>query len=355
MIKFCSIIVPIRNEEKHIVRCLTSLVNQGYGAENFEIIVVDGMSSDNTRRLLAPFLQFYRNVRLIDNPERIVPIALNLGIRQAWGEIIVRVDGHAFVESSYLEECVRIMDITGAECVGGVIASINSTTVGKGISLAMSSQFGVGNARFRTAGSAGFVDTLAFGAYRKSVFDQIGYFDESLVRCQDDEFNYRLRKAGGRIYLHPDIKAYYYAREDFAGLWRQYFQYGLWKVRVLQKHLSMMQIRQFVPSLFVITLTATGILSPLYSFPRLLFFSLVVVYFFCALLAGIRLAWKNHFAHFYLLPIAFFTLHFSYGFGFIFGLFRFWGHFRSNSKVEAAGSREAQAISELFLAKTGEP
>ncbi len=351
MKRYCYIIVPIRNEEKHIVRCLSSLVGQSYGRENYEILIIDGMSNDKTRVLLAPFLQAQGNVCLIDNPERIVPIALNLGIRHAKGEIIIRVDGHASVDSDYLENCVRVMDATGADCVGGIIRSVNTTIIGKGISLAMSSGFGVGNARFRTSGSAGYVDTLAFGAYRRSVFDRIGYFDESLVRCQDDEFNYRLRKAGGKIYLHPEIKADYYPREGLADLWRQYFQYGLWKVRVLQKHFSMMQIRQFVPSIFVLALAATAFASPFFRWFGIMFPFIVSVYVLCAVLASVRLAWKKQYAHCYLLPIIFATLHVSYGLGFFRGLIRFWRLFGSERERRTWGVRTSIETSKPFPAK----
>jgi len=343
--------VPIRNEEQHIVRCLASLVNQSYGEENYEIIVVDGMSCDHTRDLLAPFLREHRQVRMIDNPGKIVPIALNLGIRQAKGEIIIRVDGHASVDKDYLEKCAKMLDATGADCVGGVIRSVNTTTVGRGISLAMSSRFGVGNARFRTSGSAGYVDTLAFGAYRRSVFDRIGYFDESLVRCQDDEFNYRLRKAGGKIYLHPDIRAEYYPREDLASLWRQYFQYGVWKVRVLQKHLSMMQIRQFVPSIFVFALAATAFGSPFFRWFRIMFLVIVSVYAFCAILASVRLAWKKQYAHCYLLPVIFAILHVSYGLGFFRGLIRFWRLFCSERERRTWGVRASIGTNGPFSAE----
>ena len=236
---FITVVCPIRNEERHIAGCLQSILHQDYHPARMEILVVDGMSDDGTRAVVRRLQAQDTRVKLLNNPDRIVPVAMNIGIKQARGEIIVRVDGHAEIAENYLSACVHHLAQTGAACVGGPIASINTTYIGRGIALAMSFPFGVGNSRFRTSNFSGYVDTLAFGAYRREIFDRIGWFDEEMVRCQDDELNYRLRKYGGQIYMTPDINSKYFPRASLKKLWRQYFQYGFWKVRVMQKHTRM--------------------------------------------------------------------------------------------------------------------
>lgn len=320
---FISIIVPIRNEEKCIAHCLESIVNQDYDIQRYEVLVVDGMSDDSTRIIIKEFETKYENIRLFDNSNKTVPYALNLGLKQAKGEVIVRVDGHAALKRDYLQQCVKYLKQTKAECVGGVIESVNETFIGKSIALAMSTAFGVGNARFRTSGDNGFVDCLAFGAYRREVFNRIGYFDEEFVRCQDDEFNYRLRKFGGKIFFTSEIKSYYYPRSNLNKLWRQYFYYGYWKIRVLQKHFKMMQLRQFVPPAFVFSLITTGILG-IFSNPMLfVFFSVILMYMVTALFVSFTISIKREFKYFTVLPIIFTILHVSYGLGFLWGFIKF--------------------------------
>ncbi len=321
-----TILSPVRNEETHIEQCLSSLVNQTTDVP-LEILVIDGMSSDHTREIIQSFMNRHDTITMLDNPKKTVPYALNIGLEHAMGTIIIRVDGHARIESDYVSRCLEALDQTGADCVGGAIESINTTTTGKAIALAMSSPFGVGNARFRTSGKAGYVDTLAFGAYPGSLFDRIGAFDTELVRCQDDEFNYRLRKAGGRIYFDPEIRSWYYPRQSLSHLWKQYYQYGTWKVRVLQKHSRMMQPRQFVPVFFVLSLIVTGLTAVVW-LPSLFFFLFIVtLYLFLSILVSIKLASLHGWSFFWRLPLIFALLHLSYGMGFLYGVVRFRSHF----------------------------
>jgi GT2 family glycosyltransferase len=295
-----------------------------------EILVVDGMSEDDTRTVVRNLATQDKRIKLLDNPGRIVPVAMNIGIKQARGEIIVRVDGHACIAENYLRSCVHHLSATGAACVGGPITSSNSTYVGRGIALAMSFPFGVGNSRFRTSSFSGYVDTLAFGAYRREVFDQIGLFDEELVRCQDDELNYRLRKFGGAIYMTPEIRSTYFPRATLKKLWRQYFQYGYWKVRVLQKHARMMQPRQFVPGAFVCGLMLSPLTAAFVKPAWLLCAGILGAYLGANLLASLYLALKRGLRYFPLLPVVFILLHFSYGLGFLQGLLKFAGRWRES-------------------------
>ena len=333
---FITVIVPERNEEKHLHRCLESIVTQDYGRENFEVIVVDGASTDNACEIIRDFQRQYKNVVHLNNPKCIVPVALNIGLQQAKGEIIVRVDGHAAIAPNYLTQCVDVLAATRADCVGGPITSINYSQEGRSIALAMSSKFGVGNSRFRVSNFAGYVDTLAFGAYRRRVFEQIGIFDEELVRCQDDEFNYRLIKNGGKIYMTPKINSQYFPRTDLKKLWRQYFQYGMWKIRVLQKHPAVMQPRQFVPPAFVFTLLFLGVLSPFVPLARLALAGLATLYETATLTAAAT--WrKTKDCSFRVLLASFPILHLSYGLGFLYGLLKFssrWGEPENNATID---------------------
>ncbi len=318
-----SIICPIRNEEEYIAECLESLVNQSYDKNKIEILVVDGMSCDKTREIVLNFQQRYKNIQLLDNPKKIVPVAMNIGIRKATGRYILRMDGHAKAASDYVENCLSLLDAPEITGVGGPITSINKTTTGMAIAAAMSSKFGVGNSRFRTSSDACFVDTVAFAAYKKSVFDKYGLFDEELMRCQDDEYNFRIRKFGGKILLSPRIKSWYFPRAGFRKLWKQYFGYGYWKIRVLQKHLRVMQPRQFVPALFVGSLLLSLILGLLSPLPLSIFIAIIILYLLASLAAAIIVAKKNKGIPPNKILISFYILHFAYGSGFIWGLIRF--------------------------------
>jgi GT2 family glycosyltransferase len=269
------------------------------------------------------FVSKHYGVRLLDNPNKTAPYALNIGLQHATGDVIIRVDGHATIEKDYLTQCVDYLQRTGADCVGGVIVSVNETFIGKAIALGMSSPFGVGNARFRTSGKEGFVDCLAFGAYKREVFDRIGNFDEELTRCQDDDFNYRLRQFGGRIFFTPRIRSKYYPRSNLGQVWRQYFGYGLWKIRVLQKHFKRMQPRQFVPPGFVLSLLTTGVLGMFLRDVLWIFLFIALAYIVATVCAALSISRKKGAKYFAILPAVFFTLHTSYGLGFLLGVFRF--------------------------------
>ena len=316
-----TLILPIRNEARYIARCLDAVANQDYPRDLIEILVCDGMSEDDTREIVHEYIEKDARVHLIDNPKRIVPTALNLGLSAARGQVIVRVDGHAVIARDYVLLCVEDLAKVEAACVGGPIETVGETMGARGIAIAQSSPFGVGGAAFRWARTAQYVDTLAFGAYRREVFEQVGLFDEELVRNQDDEFNLRLLRAGGRIWLDPRIRSTYYSRATLGGLWKQYFEYGFWKVRVIQKQRWVPSLRSLVPALLIFVLMASGLASlTLHSF---LPFGLVSsVYLSGVLLAAL---WESLRRAPLTLPVVFIAfpiLHLAYGVGFWWGLVR---------------------------------
>lgn len=253
-----TVIMPVRNESEYIERALTAVFHQSYPAHQMQILVVDGRSDDDTRERARRLADGQgRKIHIVDNPGRIAPCALNAGLREAAGEIVVRVDGHCEIGSDYVANGVAHLanpehaDVAG---VGGVLETVGESDTARAIAVAMSSRLGVGGSAFRTSETEAplrSVDTVAFPAYRRSTLEEAGPFDEELVRNQDDEYNYRLRKAGHRILLVPDMPVRYFSRATLRSLFRQYRQYGFWKVRVLQKHPRQMSARQFAPPALV--------------------------------------------------------------------------------------------------------
>lgn len=326
---FVSIIIPVRNEARFIERSMTAIRKQTYPKQRTEVIVVDGMSTDNTREIVDTVCAGADiSVRIVDNPQLIAPAALNHGLEHAQGDILIRVDGHCEIEPDYVENCVKVLRSGKADGVGGPIETIGEGLRSQAIAIAMSSTFGVGDSAFRTVDDREmYTDTVAFPAYTRDIVRRAGAFNEELVRNQDDEYNYRIRQLGGRILLSPDIRSRYYSRTTFRSLWRQYFQYGYWKVRVLQLHPRQMRIRQFVPVVFVSTLLLLVLLSLFSSVGRWLLAGMILSY----VLLNISVAAysvKGRLAAMPLVSLGFLILHFSYGFGWLVGLIAFGGRWR---------------------------
>ncbi|MFQ5614777.1 MAG: glycosyltransferase family 2 protein [Anaerolineae bacterium] len=320
---FVTVIVPIRNEARHIRQCLAAILAQDYPAGRMEILVVDGLSDDGTRAIVAGLAARTHRLQILDNPKQIVPAALNTGLKAARGEVIVRVDGHTIVAPDYVRACVEALQSSGADCVGGPMAARGQTPFGRAVALATSHPFGVGDSRFHYATEMRETDTVYLGAYRRQVFDRVGCFDEEMVRNQDDEFNYRLRAGGGRIVLDPAIRSIYFNRSTARSLWRQYYQYGLWKVRVAQKLPGQMRPRHFVPFGLVASLAGGALLAPFLKPVRRLWLGLLGLYALLNLGVSLAIAARRGWRQAGLLPLAFSILHLAYGSGFAAGLIRF--------------------------------
>lgn len=322
-----TVIIPVMNEEKYMRGCLESVLRQDYPGERIEILVVDGMSSDGTRAVINQMIKVnpQARMRLLENPKKIVPMAMNLALGQAVGEIIIRVDGHCIIAGDYVRRCVEHLDEAGIDGVGGAIRSNGETPIAKVISSGMSSPFGVGDSAFRTvSGKRLYVDTVPFPAYRREVVHRAGLYDEELVRNQDDEYNYRIRELGGRLLLAEDVQSVYFSRTTLAGLWRQYYQYGFWKVRVLQKHPRQMRLRQFIPPFFLTCLLIGSILTIIVPWGWICLSLVAGAYLLVNLAVSLVKAVKERKKNFILLPVVFAILHFSYGLGFLAGLVHFW-------------------------------
>jgi succinoglycan biosynthesis protein ExoA len=324
-----SVVMPIRNEADFIARSLGAVLSQDYPADRMEVIVADGYSDDGTSEIVRDLAGRDSRVTVLDNKGRIVATGLNQALAIAKGEIVIRVDGHCEIAPDYVRCCVNHLQRGEAEGVGGPLDTVGQSAIARAIAVAMSSKFGVGNSAFRTvSGRSLIVDTVAFPAYTRAVLDRVGPFDTELVRNQDDEYNYRLRKMGGRLLLAADVQSRYYSRSSLTSLWRQYFQYGYWKVRVLQKHPRQMRPRQFVPPAFVAGLVAGALALP-WSVGRWCFAAVVVIYGLANLVAvATSVRRLDTLAGVLYLPVAFAILHLSYGSGFLVGLVKFWNRWR---------------------------
>ena len=326
---FISILIPVRNEVRYIPRCLQAVADQDYPSDCIEVLVADGMSNDGTCEFLQDWASQAANRFVFQNPGKIVPTGMNILVPKAKGDVLIRVDGHCVIAPDYVSNCVRHLQEDGVDGVGGPMHSIGEDLVSQVTALAMSSKFGVGNSSFRTeSGVTKLADTVPFPAYKRAIFEKVGLYDEELVRNQDDEYNYRIREAGGKILLAEDVKSEYYSRGSLKKLWKQYFQYGFWKVRVLQKHPRQMSLRQFVPLAFVLALILTLLLSFLVSWGWLALIILLLAYFAANLAASIVSASGQGINKLLLLPLAFAIIHFSYGLGFLVGLFKFWNRWK---------------------------
>ncbi len=316
---FVSVLMPVRNEADFIAEALNAVIHQDYPEDLVEIIVCDGMSTDSTREIVRELQIAHPNIRLLENPARIAPSAMNIAYNAAKGAILVRVDGHCCVAPNYVTHCVlHLKEDPAIWGVGGPLETVGLGPDADSIAIAMSSRFGVGGSAFRTAiGKTMFVDTVAFPAYRREAMELAGPYDEELVRNQDDEYNYRLRKLGGKILLAADVHVKYYSRGSFSKLWRQYLQYGFYKVRVMQKHPRQMSPRQFVPVSFVLALFMSLLIAKWQPLPL---FGILCSYLFVNLTATYLLSSRRGWKHVVRLPLAFATMHFSYGLGFLAGL-----------------------------------
>jgi GT2 family glycosyltransferase len=322
---FVTVVVPVRNEIRTIDRCLGALLEQDYPRASTEILVVDGDSDDGTPEVVRDHARHAPHVRLLANPARHAASAMNVGIAAARGDVVARVDGHALVPPDFLRRTVEtLVNHPDVACTSGALVTQGRTPWGRAIAAAMSSPAGVGFARFRTgARKPRLVDTVAFPVYRRETLAHLGPFDEELVRNQDDELNLRLTRRGGRILLLPDLRILYYCQGSLRGLARQYFQYGYWKVRVIQKHGAPAAWRHLVPATLVLVLALAAIAAPV---PALRPFALLVPAAYAAALAVAATAIaarRKAIAQTPRIAAALATLHLAYGAGFWTGLWRF--------------------------------
>ncbi len=332
-----SVVIPCRNEEKHIQQCVESVLASDYPKELLHVLVCDGRSTDHTREIIQRF-ESNPMVQLVDNPEQTTPFALNYGIQAVLTDVVIILGAHAEIASDYVRLCVETLsNHPDAGCVGGVLDTISEDEQTASIAISMSSSFGVGNAYFRTGERSGYVDTVAFGAYRRSVFERIGLFNPILARNQDDEFNFRLLKSGSKIFLNPEIRAKYYVRSSFSKLFRQYRQYGYWKVFVNREQATVTTLRQLIPPIWVAYLCALPVAFLVNEYLGLFWVLGIFAYLALSIYSAIRLA--KSFIQFIQVCWSFYILHLSYGTGYIEGIFDFILLRKSGGKQNTSLSR----------------
>ena len=314
-----SVIVPIYNEEKYIAKCLDSILEQDYPKEDMELLLCDGMSKDRTREIIAGYQKKYSWIQLLDNPERIAPCAMNVGIKAARGDVIMRLDAHASYENNYFSSLVKALDEYGADNVGAVCRTdvLNKTPKTLAIREVLSNKFGVGNSTFRT-GIKGVqeVETVPFGCWKREVFDKYGMYDTRLVRNQDIELNKRVIRGGGKIIIIPDTYCTYLARETYKALAKNNFGNGKWNILTVfyTGEIKSLSIRHFVPLCFVLGLILP-LIAGIFWHPALwLSFAVALMYILALGTVSLKLAITKKLNFFYLL-ISFIVLHVSYGFG----------------------------------------
>ncbi len=317
---FVSVIIPIRNEKNYIGKCLESIIKNNYPKEKLEVLVIDGLSEDGSDKIVKTFTNNYPFFRLLNNKKKITPAALNIGIQNATGEIIIRMDGHSTYESNFITECVNLLRNTDASNVGATLKSVGTNYISNAIAIAMSSHFGVGNSHFRTTKQEMWVDTVFPGAWYKETLKKVGSFNEELIANQDAEFNYRLRKMGGKILLSPKLKCTYFVRNSLISLVKQFFRNGYYKLKTFTIYPRSLKIRQLIPPLFVISLFVSVILIP-YSIKGALIIPTIyfILNIYNSILNSKRKGWK----YLPVLPLIFFIIHFAWGLGFWIGCIKF--------------------------------
>ena len=321
-----SVICPIYNEEKYIAKCIDSVLKQDYPKEDMEIFFIDGMSGDRTVQIVNEYCVKYPFIKLLENPHRVVPYAMNIGIKASKGEVILRLDGHCEYPQNYFSCLVDNLKKYDADNVGGVFITLpcNETNISYAIAECLKNPFGMGNSLHRIGAKENVkTDSVPFGCFKREVFDKVGFYDEELIRNQDDELNARIIKNGGSIYLIPTLGIKYFVRDKVAKVRKMFYQYGLFKPLVNKKLGQAATVRQFVPPLFVAALICGLALSFFSKIFLWLYLAFLTLYFAIGIFMGIKSAKSTKRASMiFLMPWIFFNVHLSYGWGYWVGLFK---------------------------------
>jgi glycosyltransferase involved in cell wall biosynthesis len=319
-----SVVVPCRNEKGHIEACLDSILRQQLHVGDLEVIVADGMSDDGTREILMRMAEQDSRLRIVDNTSRTTPSGFNAGIRAARGQYIGILGAHTQYASDYVRTCVKLLEEHPEVCcTGGPIVSKGRSSFGKAVAIVMSHPVGVGNARHRFPDYEGHAEGACFPMFRREVFEKIGCYDENLLRNQDDEFNYRLARSGEKVFISPRARCTYFVRETPSQLFRQYFQYGFWRVAVLRKHSLPASLRQVVAPVFLFLMLFLGILGlSLPGWWRLTAGVIPLVYGATLFVVGAKQGAKAGWRVAVLFPLAATIMHVAYATGFVWGVLK---------------------------------
>jgi len=327
-----SVIVPCYNEESTIQLLLEAIEQQTFPHDQFEVIIADGLSTDRTRQVIDTYKSMHTTmlIRVVENPKRIIPSGLNCAIIASTGKYIIRLDGHSIPHPDYLENCFNDLEAGCGQNVGGIWeiqpgfkGKEKPSWISRGIAAATAHPLGVGDAHYRFTDKAQYVDTVPFGAFQRQLVEKIGYFDETLLTNEDYEFNVRIRQSGGKIWLNPSIRSVYFARPTFVGLVQQYWRYGYWKGQMLLRYPETLRWRQILPPLFVVSLTATSILTIINKWFGLFWLIQIGLYVLALLVVGIQVSWKKKDILLIIsTPLAIASMHLTWGCGVIWSLLK---------------------------------
>ena len=320
-----SVIVPCYNEETTIRLLLEALHLQSYPLSDLEVVIADGMSTDGTLAQIQGFQSDYPDlgIRVVKNEKRTIPAGLNRAIEAAQGEYIVRLDAHSMPQQDYVAQCVADLSQGLGENVGGVweIQPGRPGWVAKSIALAASHPLGVGDARYRYTDQGGFTDTVPFGSFRRTLVQEIGLYDETLLTNEDYEFNVRIRQVGGKVWLDPKIRSVYFARPTLLALGRQYWRYGFWKVRMLRQYPGTIRWRQLLPPVFTASLILLSLLAFWVPLAGWILAAEIGLYLAVLGFAGLHQAVKHRqFQYLLGIPLAIMVMHLSWGSAFLWSL-----------------------------------
>lgn len=317
-----SIIIPCRNEVHFIDRCLASVFSFEPVPNGYEVLVVDGQSTDGTLSRLDRWAEAHAQLRILKNPARIVPTAMNIGIRAAAGRYIVRLDAHSEYPANYLRLCLETIERTQADNAGGLFITIprGGSPEARLVQALTTHKFGVGNAGYRLNAAEGYADTVPYGCYRREVFERLGGYDERLVRNQDYEFNRRLLKSGGHIWCNPDIHIHYYNQGSLKGLLRQAAFTGQWNPWMWHVAPYAFALRHAIPGVFVLGLLGGAALARLTPWGQALLALALAAYFSLALVSAGQQARRSGWWMLPILPFLFFAYHVAYGAGILTGI-----------------------------------
>jgi GT2 family glycosyltransferase len=318
-----SIVIPMLNEIDAVERCIRSIWEQDYPQERLEIVVVDGLSTDGSREKVRALMQIRDNIRLLDNPVARTPVSLNIGARSSRGDVVIILGAHTRLKADFIRQNIACMQAMDVPCTGGTQINTGVTFLQQAIGYAMGSRFGIPSAPYRFFRKPRFVDTVVYAAYKRELFEQVGYFDEELHISEDAEFNWRIRQAGHRIYFSPDIVSYYYPRKNLRLLARQFLNYGILRVNVVKKHWDAVKLLHLLPPLFLIIsliLAATVFIWPASVKVLAAIWALYLVY---VMLAGVITAQQQRcYRHLVLLPLIFMVMQLCWAAGFMIGIFK---------------------------------
>ncbi|WP_405321312.1 glycosyltransferase family 2 protein [Frisingicoccus sp.] len=323
---FVSVVIPVRNEYNYIRSCLDSILRQDYPKNRLEILLAVAPSDDGTEEIIMEYQKKYDYIHMLTNEKSTISHGVNMGIHAAKGEYIVRLDAHTEFAPDYISKCIEYLLKTGADNVGGPTKVKGKTPIQRAVAAAYYSSFALGGGKQHIKDYEGYSDTVSFGAFKKSTAEAVNCFDEELILNEDDDFNFKISEMGGKIFITPKIRSFYYPRDSYKGLVKQYFGYGLWKVAVIKKHKKPARISHLIPMLFVLFLIPGGLISLFSKRARKLYLSIIGLYFGLDIAAsfslkevddqdGIMLRFRLILIHF--------LLHISYGCGFLAGIYKF--------------------------------